>query len=65
VSMDGVCCIDGFILISDEKGKAFLRVELHKPLVFPLLEPVKIIWSKCSKILGNNYRCARCELSLA
>jgi len=41
--MDGVGCIDGFDLITDTKGKAFLRVELHKPFVFPLLKPVKII----------------------
>jgi len=47
VSMDGVGCVDGFSLINDTKGKAFLWVELHKPLVFPLLEPVKIILKNC------------------
>jgi len=45
--MDGVGCVDGFSLINDTKGKAFLWVELHKPLVFPLLEPVKIILKNC------------------
>jgi len=47
VSMNVVGCADGFVLISDTKGKAFLWVELHKPFVFPLLELVKIILHNC------------------
>jgi len=36
-----------FGLISDTESKTFIWVELHKPLVFPLLEPVKIILQNC------------------
>ena len=40
--MEFVACFERFFLVGDADVLAFVRVELHLPCVFPLLEAIEI-----------------------
>ena len=42
LTMETITCFKRFFLVGDAYMFAFIRIELHFPGVFPLLEPIEI-----------------------